>query len=113
METSLLRRLALGSIFMATFAAACDSPEEAVETRASGLPVAQRLRTCNQDPRVVAGLVTAQICAGADLFFRETFNGNGRTCGSCHPAENNFTIDAPFVNALHTSNPADPLFVFE
>ena len=31
------------------------------------------------------------ISQGAELFFEETFNGNGRTCGTCHPASNNFT----------------------
>ena len=33
----------------------------------------------------MTGLATAQLCAGAGIFFQETFNGNGRTCGSCHP----------------------------
>ena len=61
----------------------------------------------------MTGLVTAQICAGADIFFRETFNGNGRACGTCHPAENNTTIDAAFISARHAQNPNDPLFVFE
>ena len=50
------------------------------------------------------------VVRGADLFFRETFNGNGRTCGTCHPAENNFTIDPKFIATLP---PNDPLFVAE
>lgn len=76
----------------------------------SGLTAQQRLSACAQDPRVVTGLTTASICAGAGIFFQETFNGNGRTCGSCHPARNNFTIDARFIATLPAS---DPLFVFE
>lgn len=36
----------------------------------------------------------ALIAKGRRIFFNETFAGNGRTCGSCHPADNNFTIDA-------------------
>jgi hypothetical protein len=47
---------------------------------------------------------------GAQLFFNETFAGNGRTCGTCHRAENNLTLDAKFIAALP---PNDPLFVFE
>jgi len=47
---------------------------------------------------------------GEILFFEETFAGNGRTCGTCHPAENNFTIDPKFVATLP---PNDPLFVAE
>jgi cytochrome c peroxidase len=50
------------------------------------------------------------IAQGADLFFNETFGGNGRTCGTCHPAENNFTIDPEFIAQLPDS---DPLFVGE
>lgn len=86
--------------------------ENTAET-ASELTAQDRLNACLQDPRVVAGLVTKEICAGADIFFRETFNGNGRTCGSCHPVANNTTLDAPFIQALHDSNPNDPLFVNE
>jgi len=65
---------------------------------------------CNQDPRVNSGLVPLAVCAGARVFFDETFLGNGRTCGTCHPAQNNFTIDKPFVDTLPAT---DPLFVAE
>src|SRR4029077_4070005 len=47
---------------------------------------------------------------GAQLFFNETFGGNGRTCGTCHRAEDNLTIDPAFIATLP---PSDPLFVFE
>ena len=47
---------------------------------------------------------------GRQIFFNETFEGNGRTCGSCHPAENNFTIDPAFIATLPDD---DPLFVAE
>lgn len=50
------------------------------------------------------------VAEGADLFFNETFDGNGRTCATCHPAENNFTIDAQFIKTLPKT---DPLFVAE
>jgi cytochrome c peroxidase len=50
------------------------------------------------------------ISKGAELFFEETFKGNGRTCGSCHPASNNFTIDKDFIATLPAN---DPLFVAE
>jgi cytochrome c peroxidase len=45
---------------------------------------------------------------GRQLFLKETFGGNGRTCGTCHPATNNFTLDPAFVRALPRN---DPLFV--
>jgi cytochrome c peroxidase len=50
------------------------------------------------------------INQGRDLFFNETFGGNGRTCGTCHPEENNFTIDPKFIATLPDK---DPLFVAE
>src|SRR5438093_533858 len=50
------------------------------------------------------------IAKGSYLFFNETFGGNGRTCGTCHPAENNFTIDPAFIATLPKDN---PLFVAE
>lgn len=50
------------------------------------------------------------VIKGHDLFFKETFNGNGRTCGTCHREEHNLTIDAAFIATLPKD---DPLFVAE
>ena len=50
------------------------------------------------------------IARGRDLFFNETFDGNGRTCGTCHREEDNFTITPAFIATLP---PNDPLFVAE
>ncbi|MFQ5960357.1 MAG: hypothetical protein ACE5MG_03100 [Candidatus Methylomirabilales bacterium] len=50
------------------------------------------------------------IAKGREIFLNETFEGNGRTCGSCHPPENNFTIDPAFIATLPKD---DPLFVAE
>jgi cytochrome c peroxidase len=115
-----MEAMVLGSFFAAALAGGCAGREptgasqpEGVEVNHSALTVSQRLANCNQDVRVIAGLVSANICAGADIFFRETFNGNGRTCGSCHDVANNFTIDPTSIQALHASNPNDPLFVAE
>jgi Tol biopolymer transport system component len=51
-----------------------------------------------------------QIAQGEAIFFNEKFDGNGRTCGTCHPAENKLTIDAAFIAQLPSD---DPLFVAE
>lgn len=50
------------------------------------------------------------VAQGARIFFQETFAGNGRTCGTCHPAAANFTLNPAFIAALP---PNDPLFVAE
>lgn len=51
-----------------------------------------------------------QIAHGRDIFFNETFNGNGRVCASCHGINNNLTINPNFIASLP---PTDPLFVAE
>ena len=58
----------------------------------------------------LATVLEALVAQGEALFFKETFNGNGRTCGTCHPAGNNLTIDPAFIATLPAN---DPLFVAE
>lgn len=50
------------------------------------------------------------VAEGEQLFLNETFDGNGRTCATCHPPQNNFTLDPAFIAGLA---PTDPLFVAE
>jgi mono/diheme cytochrome c family protein len=50
------------------------------------------------------------IVRGEQIFFNETFDGNGRTCGTCHRAEDNFGLTPVFIATLP---PEDPLFVAE
>jgi hypothetical protein len=69
--------------------------------RLGGVPAHAAAPTVNL-PQVVA--------QGRALFFQETFAGNGRTCGTCHPARNNFALDPAFIATLP---PFDPLFVAE
>ncbi len=70
-----------------------------------GLPI---LTSCTPAPP--PGPSQDLIAKGRDLFFNETFDGNGRTCGTCHPVDNNFTIDPAFIATLPDD---DPLFVAE
>ena len=50
------------------------------------------------------------ITQGRQLFVNETFDGNGRTCATCHVEANNFTVDPKLIATLP---PNDPLFVAE
>jgi len=50
------------------------------------------------------------ITRGRTSFFNNTFNGNGRTCGTCHREDENLTINAEFISNLPQN---DPLFVAE
>ena len=68
------------------------------------------LPSCNGTPPPPPDQQAELIEKGRRLFFLETFNGNGRTCGTCHPAENRFTIDPAFIARLPKEN---PLFVAE
>ena len=54
--------------------------------------------------------LAALIAQGRDLFFNGTFGGNGRTCGTCHQATRDLTIDLDFIASLPAT---DPLFVAE
>jgi len=59
------------------------------------------------DPDV---LIDELVALGADLFINEDFEGNGRTCETCHDFLNNNTIDPPFIARLPDN---DPLFIAE
>jgi cytochrome c peroxidase len=50
------------------------------------------------------------IADGRRLFVNEKFDGNGRTCATCHVESNNFTVDPALIATLPSS---DPLFVAE
>jgi hypothetical protein len=52
----------------------------------------------------------ALIARGREIFVKETFGGNGRTCATCHRLDNNHAIDAKYIATLP---PDDPLFVAE
>jgi hypothetical protein len=84
-------------------------PERTATIRQS-VTLDDRIAACSADPRVAAGVVALDTCVGADLFLRETFNGNGRSCATCHPVAHNFTIDPAFISQLPAN---DPLFVAE
>ena len=84
--------------------------QQSVTTATTSLTLDDRIKKCKSDPRVVTGSVSVDICVGADLFLRETFNGNGRSCATCHRVDDNLTIDAKFIATLP---PSDPIFIAE
>ena len=104
--------VAASAVFLSACGEAADLEEETVGTEQSAVnqTFAQHQAACQADPRVQSGVVSLTECVGADIFFKENFNGNGRTCGSCHRIERNFTIDPTFINRLPNS---DPLFIAE
>jgi cytochrome c peroxidase len=61
-------------------------------------------------PTTRAANFTRLVAQGRQLFLKETFAGNGRTCGTCHVESNNFTNDPEFIATLPAN---DPLFVAE
>jgi hypothetical protein len=68
------------------------------------------LQSCHKPPIPPPDSQAALIAKGRKIFLTETFNGNGRTCGTCHPPANNFTIDPAFISRLPKD---DALFVAE
>jgi cytochrome c peroxidase len=47
---------------------------------------------------------------GEDVFFHETFGGNGRTCATCHDPRNEFTVSPELVQQRYQADPSHPLF---
>jgi hypothetical protein len=58
----------------------------------------------------LTALLSTQIAQGYQLFLKDTFGGNGRTCATCHRPDNNFTIDPNYIAKLPKT---DPMFVAE
>jgi hypothetical protein len=87
-----------------------EAEAEEIDSTQASMSLDEHTARCQGDPRVTLGLVSLNVCVGAELFFREPFGGNGRTCATCHPAENNFTIEPAFISTLPNS---DPLFIAE
>jgi len=84
-------------------------PHQSAKLRVAGalLAAAASLAACNSKP---PDPQAALIARGREVFFNETFSGNGRTCGTCHREARNFTIDAAFIATLPKN---DALFVAE
>ncbi len=53
---------------------------------------------------------SADSTVGRGIFFQETFGGNGRTCGTCHRPDNEFSLSPDSVRAIYDRNPQDPIF---
>ena len=47
---------------------------------------------------------------GHEVFFHETFGGNGRTCATCHDPRNEFTVSPELVQQRYAADPGNPLF---
>lgn len=61
-------------------------------------------------PGFFPGVNSNLINKGRALFFKETFNGNGRTCGTCHKEDDNMALGIKTIARLPKK---DPLFIVE
>jgi hypothetical protein len=59
--------------------------------------------------------VASQVAQGGNLFSGETFQGNGRTCATCHIASLNFALPPSNIQSRFStvSTTFDPLFIGE
>ena len=96
------RTLLLAAIIMTSGAGCGSSSESNPDPMPSETPTA----TVTPRPTTTPSLFSE----GERLFFQETFDGNGRTCGTCHPSETGFTLTPEFIAQLPAD---DPLFVAE
>jgi len=98
------------TLFAASACATSDDGATSETATQQATTLDDRIAACSADPRVTLGKMSVDSCVGGDLFFRETFNGNGRSCATCHRVDRNLTIDPAFIATLGAS---DPLFVAE
>ena len=89
--------IALSSIFAVTAAAGCVTEEPQGDEVNEEVGEASDTMLTNAQKR------------GKKLFRKETFDGNGRTCSSCHRGATG-TISPETVQELYEENPDDPLF---
>src|SRR6266481_5575924 len=98
------------SLLAASACATSEEPDTFEATTDQAVTLTDRINQCSADPSVVLGNLSVDTCVGADLFFRETFNGHGRSCGTFHRVDRNLSIVATFMATLGSN---DPLFVAE
>jgi cytochrome c peroxidase len=60
--------------------------------------------------RVASSGPAGLVDEGEDLFFHETFQGNGRTCSTCHDPRDEFTVSPELVRQRYKLDPGHPLF---
>lgn len=92
-----MRRATLLILATLSLAGCAEADEDLGEDTASLLTGAERVR----------------FARGRHLFFRETFEGNGRACGTCHRSQvpsDNFDVTPADVQARFEHHPHDPLF---
>jgi cytochrome c peroxidase len=90
------------------------APNQEPEIVIAGMPSIvfemSRLAKSTAGPLETAKILANQIKSGRDLFTEETFDGNGRTCATCHLPNRGFTITPGIIKGLPKN---DPLFVFK
>ncbi|HYH46405.1 MAG TPA: hypothetical protein VEG34_12040, partial [Thermoanaerobaculia bacterium] len=108
--------IAVGSVLLLAGLAAAASGGG---TRASSpltplAPLADEARRLVLQAQRAGAVVTHEgedlVAEGEELFFNGTFEGNGRTCGTCHRAEDAFGLSPASIAALP---PSDLLFIAE
>src|SRR5258708_7952949 len=69
----------------------------------------------NDAGKTLTILVATQVAQGENLFNGETFQGNGRTCGTCHVASLNLALPPSNIQSRFStvSTTFDPLFLAE
>jgi cytochrome c peroxidase len=79
-----------------------------------GLAASVGLLPLDPVPRGPSGLQLTSVKAsyemGREVFLERTFDGNGRTCATCHEPRDEFTVSPDTVRQRFATNPDGPLF---
>ena len=101
-------RVFTGTLLVGGLVSGCGGSSDSGHVEPASVDTVTPTQTATATPTPTPRDTPDPVTAGARLFFQETFDGNGRTCGTCHPAENAFTLSPEFVASLSAD---DPLFV--
>jgi cytochrome c peroxidase len=91
------------SSFMMLAAAGCGGETTPDQQPVIDEPVAEEAWDAEQEATL------GSTALGAYLFTKETFNGNGRTCATCHTLTTG-TLSPAQAQAIYAKNKKDPLF---
>jgi cytochrome c peroxidase len=76
----------------------------------ASLSSSQASQAVRDQPRLATVGDSGAARIGEQLFEKETFGGNGRTCATCHRPQDGFSTTPASAQARFAADPTDPLF---
>jgi mono/diheme cytochrome c family protein len=109
---SLMQRIYFSERFwpVAGVGSANPDPQTAIAIASPFEFMLPKVANASEKARKPADQLNELVARGRKIFTEETFEGNGRTCATCHRPDNNHTIDPAYIAKLPKD---DALFIAE